>query len=59
MIYLYVFGMNYNPITKTDEVELTEVKIPAKTEEEAYERLKEMVGGVMAKKFYLDDIRDY
>ena len=59
MIYLYVFGMNYNPITKKDEVELTEVKIPAKTEDEAYKRLKEMVGGVMAKKFYLNDVRDY
>lgn len=59
MIYLYIFGMNYNPITKKDEVELTEVKIPAKTEEEAYERLTAMVGSVMVKEFYLNDIRDY
>jgi len=56
---LYVFGMNYNPVEKTEEMELTEIKIPATTEEEAIERLKALVGAVMTKKFYLNDIRDY
>jgi len=56
---LYVFGMNYNPLSKEDETELTEIRLPAKSEEEAAERLKEMVGTVLAKRFYLNDIRDY
>lgn len=56
---LYVFGMNYNPLTKTEEMEVTQILIPAETQDEAKNRLKEMVGSVMAKKFYLNDIRDY
>ena len=56
---LYVFGMNYNPIERIDECEVTEISIPADTEEEAKERLRVMVGSAMAKKFYLNDIRDY
>ena len=55
---LYVFGMNYNPILKEDEPDHTEIKIPAKTEEEANARLVELVGRVMAKRFILDDTRD-
>lgn len=56
---LYVFGMNYNPLTKTEEMEVTQISIPAKTEDEAKSRLKEMVGSVMARKFFLNDVRDY
>ena len=56
---LYVYGMNYNPIEREDEMELTEVRIPAETEDEAYNRLCVMVGSVMAKNFYLNDVRDY
>ena len=56
---LYVYGMNYNPIEKTEEMELTEIKIPAETEEEAVNRLRALVGSVMTKRFCLNDIRDY
>ena len=56
---LYVFGMNYNPLTKTEEVEVTQISIPAETEDEAKNRLKKMVGSVMARKFFLNDVRDY
>lgn len=56
---IYVFGMNYNPLTKTEEMEVTQILIPAKTEDEAKNRLKEMVGSVMARRFCLNDIRDY
>lgn len=56
---LYVFGMNYNPVERIDECEVTEIRIPANTEEEAKERLRAMIGTVMAKRFYLNDIRDY
>ena len=55
----YVFGMNYNPIVREEEGVLTEIRIPAQSEEEARARLKELVGGVMAKRFCLNDIRDY
>jgi hypothetical protein len=57
--YLYVFGMNYNPVKREDEAELTEIRIPAETEEEARTRLIVLVGSVRAKSFYLNDIRDY
>lgn len=56
---LFVFGMNYNPLKKKEEMEVTQISIPAETEEEAKMRLKEMVGSVLAKKFVLNDIRDY
>lgn len=56
---LYVYGMNYNPIEREEECELTEIRIPAATEEEARLRLRVLVGSVMAKNFYLNDIRDY
>lgn len=56
---LYVFGMNYNPTKKTDEMELTQIQIPAKSEQEAKERLRVLVGTVVAKKCFLNDIRDY
>ena len=59
MKQLYVFGMNYNPLKKEDEMEVTQILIPAESEEEAKSRLKEMVGGVMTKKFCLNDMRDY
>lgn len=56
---LFVFGMNYNPLKKEEEMEVTQISIPSETEEEAKARLKEMVGSVLARKFYLNDIRDY
>lgn len=55
----YIFGMNLNPITREEEPELTEIRIPAESVEEAKERLEFLVGSVMAKNFYLNDIRDY
>lgn len=59
MKQLYVFGMNYNPLKKEDEIEVTQISIPAESEEEAVSRLKAMVGGVITKKFCLNDVRDY
>lgn len=59
MIEKYVFGMNYNPLEREEESLLTEVIVPAESEEEARERLRVMVGSVMAKNFYLNDVRDY
>lgn len=59
MIKLYVFGMNYNPLTREEEEELTEIKIPAKTEEEARSRLSAMVGWRMARRCLLNDVREY
>lgn len=56
---LFVFGMNYNPLKKEEEMEVTQISIPSETEEEAKARLKELVGSVLARKFYLNDIRDY
>lgn len=56
---LYVFGMNYNPLEREEETELTEVKIPAETDEEAINRLIVLVGSVMAKNFCINDVRDY
>ena len=58
-IVKYVFGMNYNPIERQDEPYLTEIIIPSISEEEAKERLKVLVGSVMAKNFILNDVRDY
>ena len=55
----YVFGMNYNPLERKEEVELTEIIIPAETDNEAILRLRQLIGFVMAKRFYLNDIRDY
>ena len=55
----YVFGMNYNPVERKDEPYLTEVLIPAISEDEARLRLKVLVGSVMAKNFCLNDVRDY
>ena len=55
----YIFGMNYNPLTREDESALTELRIPAQSDEEAFARLRTLVGGVMAKRFCLNDIRDY
>ena len=57
MIEKYVFGMNYNPLEREEESLLTEVIVPAESEEEARERLRVMVGSVMAKN--LNDVRDY
>ena len=54
-----VFGMNCNPLAREDESTLTEIRVPAQNEEEAYARLKTLVGGVMAKRFCLNDVRDY
>ncbi len=56
---LYVFGMNYNPIDSKEEQELTEIKIPAENDNEAIFRLRALVGRVIAKKCYINDIRDY
>ena len=56
---LFVFAMNYNPLKKEEETEVTQISIPADTQDEAVARLKTMVGAVMAKKFFLNDIQDY
>ena len=56
---LFVFAMNYNPLKKEDEMEVTQISIPADAQDEAVARLKAMVGAVMAKKFFLNDIQDY
>ena len=56
---LFVFAMNYNPLKKADEMEVTQISIPANSQDEAVFRLKAMVGAVMAKKFFLNDIQDY
>ena len=58
-IVKYVFGMNYNPVERKEEPYLTEVIIPAISEDEARMRLNVLVGSVMAKNFYLNDVRDY
>lgn len=58
-VELYVFGMNYNPAKKEDEPVLTEIRIPAKSREEAYERLNQMIQLDVADKFTLLDVRDY
>lgn len=55
----YLFGMNFNPIAREDEQYLTQVEVPADSEEEAWERLKALVGSVVAKKCWLNDIREY
>ena len=51
--------MNYNPITEIDEVFVTEFKIPAKDYDEATQKLKTLVGKVIAKKCFLNDEYDY
>lgn len=47
MKQLYVYGMNYNPLKKEDEMEVTQILISAESEDEARSRLKKMVGGVV------------
>ena len=58
-IVKYVFGMNYNPLERQDEPYLTEIIIPAISEQEARDRLRVLVGSVMEKNFILNDVRDY
>ena len=55
----FVFAMNRNPITQSDEEFVTEIKIPAKDWNEAKQRLEGLIGKVMARKCFLNDEYDY
>lgn len=51
--------MNYNPMDENDEIFLTEFKIPAESYDDAYAKLKRLIGSNMAKKCFLNDEYDY
>ena len=55
----FVFAMNYNPIIKSEEPYLTEFKIPAESWDEATQKLKSLVGNVVAKKCFFNDEYDH
>ena len=55
----FIFAMNYNPVTELEEEYLTEFKIPAKDFDEATQKLKNLVGRVVAKRCFLNDEYDY
>lgn len=44
----YTFSANYDPISKKDTVERMSVKLTAFTEEEAWDKLTWLVGGISA-----------
>lgn len=54
----YIFGSNYNPITKKNETELYSFTIPANNEDEAWEKLG-VISKVVTKNAWLNDIQEY
>ena len=55
----FVFGMNWNPIEKSDETYLTTIKIPANNLEEASAKLVALLGQRIASKCFLNDYYEY
>lgn len=56
----YIFAANYDPISKRDTAEMITVKMPAYSEQEAWDKLEWMVGGMGAvQRWRLNDVIDY